>query len=125
MTDRAARFLICDDDPLMRKLLTRLLGAMACDVVGEAVDGDQGVKMYKQMNPDVVLLDINMPGKNGVAALRDIRKVNASAKVIMLTAMDDVVIAESCLHNGALGYVRKGGDVDSLSAELQDIIDQL
>ena len=120
-----ATVLVCDDDPLMRKLLGQLLADMDCDVVGEAANGDQCIKLYARIKPDVVLLDINMPGKNGVAALREIRKINAVAKVIMLTAMDDVVIAESCLHNGALGYVRKGGDADSLSQELQGFVERL
>ncbi len=123
MTSKAKRILICDDDPLMRKLLGKLLGAMGCDVVGEAEDGDEGVKLFKTHRPDLTLMDINMPGKNGVDALGEIMKANAFAAVVMLSAMDDTVIAESCLHKGAVGYVQKGTDMGALQAALQEYVE--
>ena len=123
MDEKSKSVLICDDDPLMRKLLCELLQSMGCTVAGEAVNGDQCIKLFNRLRPDMVLLDINMPGKNGLAALREMRKARSTAKVVMLTAMDDGVIAESCLHNGAIGYIRKGEAVASMAEELQGFVD--
>ncbi len=122
MPSKARRVLICDDDPLMRKLLGKLLGMMGCEVVGEGEDGNEGVKLFKQHQPDLTLMDINMPGKNGVDALGEIMKTNAYTAVVMLSAMEDTVIAESCLHKGAVGYIRKGTDMAALQLALQEYV---
>jgi len=106
----------------MRKLLGKLISVMGSTVVGEAESGSEGVSLFKTQNPDVTLMDINMPGKNGVEALREIIKSNPSAAVVMLTAMDDTVVAESCLHQGAIGYIQKGTDMVALQAALQDYL---
>ncbi|NQV44923.1 MAG: response regulator [Rhodospirillales bacterium] len=122
MTTTAKRVLVCDDDPLMRKLLSRLLTMMGCDVVGEAEDGNEGVALFRENGPDLTLMDINMPGKNGVDALNEIIKMNAHASVVMLSAMDDTVVAESCLHKGAIGYIQKGTDMGALQIALKEYI---
>jgi len=122
MATTARRVLICDDDPLMRKLLSRLLAVMGCDVVGEAEDGGEGISLFRKHKPDLTLMDINMPGMNGVTALDEIMKVNAHASVVMLSAMDDTAVAESCLHQGAIGYIQKGADMGALQTALKDYI---
>ncbi len=122
MSATKKRVLICDDDPLMRKLLNRLLSSIGCDVVGEAEDGDGGVRLFKELKPDLTLMDISMPGKNGVDALAGIMKANSEAVVVMLSAMDDTTVAESCLHKGALGYIKKGTDMGELQAALGEFI---
>lgn len=122
MTDKVKRVLICDDDPLMRKLLSKLLSMMGCEVVGGAEDGNEGIAMFKKHKPDLILMDINMPGKNGVDALGDIVKANTCTAVVMLSAMDDTTIAESCLHKGAVGYIRKGTDMGELQAALGEYV---
>lgn len=114
--------LICDDDPLMRKLLGKLIIMMGCEIAGEGEDGKEGIALFKANNPDLTLMDINMPGKNGVDALREIIKADPGARVVMLTAVDDTVVAESCLHEGAAGYIQKGTDMGALQTALQEYL---
>lgn len=116
------KVLICDDDPLMRKLLGKLISVMGCEVVGVGEDGNEGISLFKEHLPEVMFLDINMPGKNGVDALREIMKTDPNATVVMLTAMDDTVVAESCLHQGAAGYIQKGADMGALQSALQEYL---
>jgi len=123
VADKVIRVLICDDDPLMRKLLGKLLAMMGCEIVGEGHDGNEGIQLFKEHKPDLTLMDINMPGKNGVDALNEIIKADSYASVVMLSAMDDTTVAESCLHSGAVGYIKKGTDMGALQAALLEYVE--
>lgn len=91
---------------------------LGCEVVGEAENGSEAVSLYQETSPDVVLMDVNMPGKDGLAALRDIKKTNPNAAVIMLTSLSDMATVHSAAELGALQYIRK----DTPVAELKQII---
>lgn len=116
------KVLICDDDLVTRKLLSTLVSASGAETVGEGENGNEGVALFKQHEPDLTLMDIKMPEKNGVDALKEIIKINPGAVVVMLSTMDDTVIAESCLHQGAAGYIQKGADMEVLQGALSEYL---
>ena len=102
------RVLLVDDDPTVLKgLRMRLLLAPDVEVIGEAVDGREAIALTSELRPDVVLLDINMPGMNGVEACSEIATGTAETRVVMLSLHDDALMRERCAAAGAAGFVGK------------------
>lgn len=94
-----ARVLIVDDMKFFRHLVRGLIEAAGHTVVGEASEGLQAVKLYRELMPDVVLMDLLMPGVDGFAAMRMIRRINGQARFVVCTAMTDeesIIEAMSC-----------------------------
>ena len=118
-TQKSCRILIVDDEPMMRAVLKMVLEAIGCEDVAQAGDGKEAFVQFKETTPDLTLLDIEMPVKNGVDALSDIRNIDSSARVVMLTANDNTNVAEACIANGAADYIRKGQTPEELMALLQ------
>ncbi|PHS79092.1 MAG: two-component system response regulator [Rhodospirillaceae bacterium] len=112
------RVIIIDDDVAVRNLISVLLVSCNCEVVGEAGTGTLGVELYKKQHPDLVLLDVQMPEMDGLQALKKILKFNDAAMVVLLTGLDNTLIAENAHLSGAHGYIRK----DLELAELRDRI---
>jgi two-component system, chemotaxis family, chemotaxis protein CheY len=105
------RVVLVDDDDQLRLVMKTAINSMNCEVVGEGVDGDAAVSLYRQHRPDLLLLDVNMAGKNGPQALREIRQEFPSAFVIMLTASGDLDTVKECIINGAARYILKDASV--------------
>ncbi len=124
-SERNPRILIVDDDDLIRALMGTILKSLGADIVGEAANGKDAVSAFSTLNPDLTLLDIQMPLQNGIDALREIRKLDGTAEVVMLTANDDTVVAESCIHAGARTYIKKGEAPAELVPVMQSIIESL
>jgi len=110
--------LLADDEKHVRQLIRAVLSTLSCEVVGEATNGEEAVLLYKEKQPDIVLLDINMPIKDGLAALREIKVVNSNVVVIMLTSLSDMGTIQSALDLGASQYIRK----DTPVAELRKLL---
>jgi len=111
------RVLIADDHPVFRFGMRALLSAEPdIEVLGEATTGEQAVEMSASLHPDLVLMDINMPGVHGIEATRQVLKQNPSIGVLIVTMMeDDTVLA--ALRAGARGYLLKGAEgEETLSA---------
>src|SRR3954468_8694689 len=99
------RVLVAEDHAVVRRALCLLLGADGeMEVVGEAADGNEAIRQYATLQPDVALLDIEMPGCNGLDAARVIRQADAEARIVFLTAHDADVNAAAALRTGALGF---------------------
>jgi len=112
---RAARVLIADDQSLFRAGLARLLDEdPRVEVVGQANDGLDAVKLAAKLKPDVVLMDIKMPGIDGVEATRQIGESNPDIKVVVLTTFDTDSQVIQALKAGARGYVLKDSTADSI-----------
>ncbi|MFJ1708032.1 response regulator [Kitasatospora sp. NPDC088346] len=102
------RVVLADDDPLVRAGLRMILeGAPDLRVVGEASDGHQAVDLVERELPDVVLMDIRMPGTDGLAATRRLRERGATARVVILTTFDTDETVLTALRHGAAGYLLK------------------
>lgn len=107
------RVLIVDDHPLFRDgLLVMLEAADGFEVVGEATTGEEAVAMMASLQPDVVLMDIAMPGVNGIEATRRIVQADPQARVLMLTMLEDDDSVFAALRAGARGYLLKGARRD-------------
>ncbi|HEX7082505.1 MAG TPA: response regulator transcription factor [Gaiellaceae bacterium] len=104
MTDRV---LVVDDHPLTRDALVRLLGGSGFEVVAEAADGEQAVALAAEHRPDLVLLDLAMPGVDGVTALPRLRAAAPDAEVVVLTASEDEDSLLEAIRAGAAGYLLK------------------
>ncbi|MFA9438418.1 response regulator [Uliginosibacterium sp. sgz301328] len=113
--DGTIRVLLVDDHTLFRSGVKLLLSRQAgIDVVGEAGDGAEAVKLARALRPDVVLLDLNMPGLSGVEALRLMLQDRPELAVLMLTVSEDAEDLATALRAGARGYLLKNIDADYL-----------
>jgi len=115
------RVLVVDDHPVFRQGLRVLLEDTGVDVVGEAADGDAGVEMALRLRPDVVLMDVQMPGTNGVEATRRLAREAPDLKVLVLTMVDDDQAVFAAIQAGALGYVLKGAGQDEIRRALEGV----
>ena len=109
--DEAIRILVADDHPGFRSGLRALLGAQTgLAVVGEAETGTEAVELAATLQPDVVLMDLSMPGLDGIAATRRIVDTSPHIAVVVLTMADDDAAVFDALRAGARGYLLKGAD---------------
>ena len=115
------KVLIVDDSLFMRNHLARLLGEHGYDTV-EAENGLEAVKTYRTSRPDAVLMDITMPEMNGMDALVEIRQLDSRAKVIMLTALDQQLVAARAVHMGAKEFLVKPVPPIRLLLALQKVL---
>ncbi len=121
MSDISQRLLIIDDHPLFRRGVIQLLeDAPALKVVGEASSGREGIELARQLDPDMILLDLNMKDMSGVEALKAIKASGSDARVIMLTVSDAEADLVASLRAGADGYLLKEMEPEDLFAKLQE-----
>ncbi len=119
---RPVRILLADDQPLMRLGFRMILGTQAgLDVVGEAGDGLAAVRLAAELDPDVVLMDVRMPGLDGVEATRRIVGSGSSARVLILTTFDLDEYAFAGLHAGASGFLLKDVPPDELASAIRSV----
>jgi DNA-binding NarL/FixJ family response regulator len=112
--------MLVDDHKMFRDGLRVLINAEpGMEVVGEAVDGREAVEMARRLSPDVVIMDISMPGMNGIEAMRHLIRDNAGIKVIMLSMYASTSLVQSVIAAGASGYVLKGSDFSDLAAAIR------
>lgn len=107
------KVLICDDSMLARKHLEEYLLNLECSIF-QAKDGQEAVNIYKNEMPDIVLMDIVMPIKNGIEALRDIRLINSKAKVIMISSVGTETYLKEALKAGAVDFIQKPVEYENL-----------
>ena len=116
------RVLIADDHVIVREGLRALLEAQPdIKVVGEAADGEEAVKKTREVQPDIVLMDITMPGMNGLEATRQIRQHSPDVKILALTMHEGNEYFFKILDAGASGYFIKGGSSSELISALRAV----
>jgi len=110
-----ARILVADDHDLVRMGIVRMLADVeGFDVVGEAKSGEDAVRIARNLQPDVILMDVKMPGIGGLEATRKIQTACETAKVIAVTSLSDDLFTERLMKAGASGYVTKGAGFDEI-----------
>ncbi|USQ77269.1 response regulator [Ornithinimicrobium cryptoxanthini] len=112
---------IVDDHPVFRQGLRALLGELNVDVVAEAADGAAAVELVLALRPDLVLMDLQMPGLGGVEATRRIIDKAPDTKVLVLTMVDDDHAVLAAVQAGALGYLLKGAGLDEIGRTLEAV----
>jgi two-component system chemotaxis response regulator CheY len=113
------RVLIVDDAMFMRKLIRDALEPIGFEVVGEAGDGAIAIERFRELRPDLTTLDIVMPNADGLAALAGIRRIDARAKVIMVTAVDQRDSMLRALQLGISDFIVKPFDADRIVAAVE------
>ncbi|UCZ53539.1 response regulator [Bacillus shivajii] len=101
------KILITDDAAFMRMQLKNILTKLGHEVVGEAEDGEQAVAKYEELQPDLVTMDITMPNMNGVEAVKEIKKINSNATIIMCSAMGQQSMVVEAIQSGAKDFIVK------------------
>ena len=101
------RVLIVDDAAFMRMLLKDIISKAGFEVVGEASNGKEAVEKYKELKPDIVTMDITMPEMNGIEAVKEIKKIDPNAKIIMVSAMGQQAMVIEAIQAGARDFIVK------------------
>ena len=118
MSAEKPRTIIADDESHIRTLMKTVLQMMRYEVVAEAGNGQQAVDYFKELNPEITLLDVNMPVKTGLEALKEIKGIAPDACVIMLSSVSDMESVQEAIEMGASHFIRK----DTPITEIKKII---
>ncbi len=109
-----AKILIVDDSRTSRKILRTILEGAGHEVIGEAVDGVDGVNKFQELSPEITTLDITMPNMDGLEALKEIKKINGATKIIMVTAAGQQNKMVEAIKSGASEFVTKPFEADEI-----------
>jgi two-component system chemotaxis response regulator CheY len=101
------RLLIVDDSAIMRKMVRNLLVSSKHEVVGEAKNGAEAFRLYQELNPELVIMDVTMRGMDGFAAAKEILSFDSEAKIVFLSNLDKGQYGPQAEKLGALGFVNK------------------
>jgi len=101
------KILIVDDAAFMRMMIKDILTKNGYEIVGEAENGARAIDKYKELNPDLVIMDITMPEVDGIAAVREIKKINSDSKIIMCSAMGQQAMVIESIQAGARDFIVK------------------
>jgi DNA-binding NarL/FixJ family response regulator len=116
------RIIVADDHPMLREGLMAVLSTQPdFEVVGEAADGSEAVRLAGVSRPDVILLDLEMPGTDGVAALEALRESGSEARAVVFTAYDTDERVSQSLRAGARGYLLKGASREEIFAAIRTV----
>jgi two-component system chemotaxis response regulator CheY len=101
------KVLIVDDAAFMRLALQSMLERNGFQVMGIAENGEDGVRKYRELKPDIVTMDITMPEMDGIEALKEIKQIDSAAKVVMVSAMGQEAFVKEAIINGASNFIVK------------------
>lgn len=118
----AKRVLVVDDAAFMRMMIKDILSKNGYEVAGEAENGKRAVEKYKEVSPDLVLMDITMPEMNGIEAVKAIRKVDANAKIVMCSAMGQQAMVIECIQAGARDFIVKPFQADRVLEAVRRVV---
>ncbi|MGE5557389.1 MAG: response regulator [Bacillota bacterium] len=116
------RILVVDDAAFMRMMIKDILKKGGYDVVGEAEDGIKAVEKFKELKPDLITMDITMPEMDGITAVKEIRKVDPNALIIMCSAMGQQAMVIDAIQAGARDFVVKPFQPDRVLEAIRKVI---
>jgi len=112
--------MIADDSDAIRLVLKDILAIGKHTVVAEAVNGDEAVDLFFKTSPDLLLLDLAMPKKDGLSVLKEIMEKNPKAKIVLITASDDQKIINQCIQLGASSYISKPFNLNNVLKQITE-----
>ncbi|MCT8139832.1 response regulator [Anaerobacillus sp. CMMVII] len=118
----ANKILIVDDAAFMRMMIKDILTKNGFEIAGEANDGAQAIEKYKELSPDLVTMDITMPEMDGITALKEIKKFDPNAKVIMCSAMGQQAMVIDAIQAGAKDFIVKPFQADRVIEAIKKTI---
>ena len=118
----AKNILVCYDAAFMRMMIKDILSKNGYNVAGEAENGLVAIEKYKEVSPDLVLMDITMPEMDGIQALKEIKKVDAGAKVIMCSAMGQQAMVIESIQAGAKDFIVKPFQADRVIEAVKKVV---
>jgi two-component system chemotaxis response regulator CheY len=119
-----ARILVADDASFMRQMIREILESEGFEVCGEASDGIEAIDEYKRLQPDVVTMDIVMPRKSGIDAVRGIMEIDPNACVVMCSALGQETLVTEALQAGAKDFIVKPFKPDSVVETLKKVLEK-
>ncbi len=117
-----AKILVVDDAAFMRMMIKDILTKNGYEVAGEAENGAVAVSKYSELKPDLVLMDITMPEKDGIQALKDIKANDGGAKVIMCSAMGQQAMVIEAIQSGAKDFIVKPFQADRVIEAVKKVV---
>jgi len=114
--------LITDDAAFMRMMIKDILSKNGFEVVGEAENGLKAVEKYKELDPELVVMDITMPELDGIQAVREIKKIDANAKIIMCSAMGQQAMVIEAIQAGAKDFIVKPFQADRVIEAVKKVL---
>lgn len=118
----ANSILIVDDASFMRMMIKDILTKNGFDVVGEAENGARAIEKYKELNPDLVIMDIIMPEVDGIQAVKEIKKIDSSAKIVMCSAMGQQAMVIEAIQAGAKDFIVKPFQADRVIEAVRKVL---
>jgi two-component system chemotaxis response regulator CheY len=118
------RVLIADDASFMRQMIRDIIEPEGFEVVGEASDGVEVVEKYKQLRPDLVMMDIVMPKRSGIDAVKAIKAEDAGARVVMCSALGQDALVREALQAGASDFIVKPFKPDAVLSTLAKVVEK-
>lgn len=121
MTENSLKILVCDDSMLIRKKLKEVLKSCGYNNISEAANGQEAIDIYKESNPDLVFMDIIMPFKNGIEAVKEIIEFDKEAKVVMASSAGTKEHVKEAIKAGAFEFIQKPWEVEQINKILHNL----
>lgn len=118
----SGKVLIVDDEGHIRKYISLIVKRLGNPEILEAQNGEEAIALYESHQPDIVLLDVNMPGLDGIQALERLRTIDPKAVVVMLTSLAARNVVERCVELGAVNFLRKDTPKEAIAKIIADTI---
>ena len=118
------KILLVDDETYMQVFVGRILSVSINCTITQARNGQEAIDKSKTCDPELIILDINMPRMDGVQALGELRALRPDTPIVMLTSISEEVVVEKCLAKGASQFIRKDVGANILKAELEEMLQQ-
>jgi two-component system chemotaxis response regulator CheY len=114
--------LVVDDAAFMRMMIKDVLTKNGYEILGEAENGQKAIEKFKELNPDLVIMDITMPEVDGIQAVKEIKKIDANAKIIMCSAMGQQAMVIESIQAGARDFIVKPFQADRVVEAVKKVI---
>lgn len=120
----ALKVLIVDDSQIMRDVMTKFLGNFDLEIAATARDGEEALRLFRETEPDLVTLDITMPKIDGLAALKEMKKMRPEAQVIIVSAINDKSVVLKALDAGAALFINKPVSEAAVRSAIEKVLAQ-